>query len=314
MDTMEKIHHEIAAPEGWPTAWIDRDLPALNLYVLAVITVLCVSTTFTQVCGALRAFRTSRELKNNPNDRAAISKKIHRNALKVDRTLFMIALVYMANAFLITLVDGFIAAFVLAKDVSEHPEAWDGEMLFYMSLYLVYLLALFLASFVLVPLLQMLAVTWALTRLSRHNKLSDYVPQARSVSTCTAVLWTWASLAVVFFWPVLATHGDNPMRFVVLEAVWGSALAWMEAAFLFNYLSHAIGDQELHNGTRVGTVSRPTTRYSSRTRTDKFRQIVSMFAKAAAASFTNKSKSDVLPRYEETAQGGQVGEEKQPLL
>ena len=252
---MTKLDHELPPPPGWPTAWVDRDLPALAWYITAVMLFLGLSMIFLQVRSIVNLLRTRRELATNPSARAAIFKQLYKRMLKTDRGQFKIALAFMANTLVITLVDGFIAVFVLYNDVSDNSAEWDMEMMIEVGLYCAYLLVLFVASFVLVPLLQMLAVTWGLTRFGKKNKLSDYIPQARHVSTAIALMWSAASFAVICGWPVVGSSEQTAMRFVVLEAVWGSALAWLEAAFLFNYLSHAIGDKELVRGNGVGEVS-----------------------------------------------------------
>lgn len=255
LTTMNKLDHEMPPPSGWPTAWVNRDLPALEWYVVAVAIILNFTMAFIQLRCAKHLYRGRKELAANPSDRAAIFKSMHKRELKTNRGQFKIALAYMANTLIITLIDGFIALFVLVKDVSENAEVWDREMVIAVALYCVYLLVLFVASFILVPLLQMMAVTWALTCFSKKNNLSDYVPQARSCSTMIAFLWAAASFCVVCGWPVVGKSDRTATRFIVLEAVWGSALAWLEASFLFNYLSHAIGDKELSNGNGVGEVS-----------------------------------------------------------
>lgn len=252
---MDKLDHEIPPPEGWATAWVDRDYAPLDWYIFAVALSLSFLMIFIQMRGALQIIRARKELDADPSNRAAIFKKIHKRALKTDRGLFKIALAYMANTLVVTLVDGCIAIFVLVKDASDNPEVWDKQMIISVASYVAYLVVLFMASFVLVPLLQMFAVTWALTRFSRKNKLSDYVPQARSYSSLIAFLWAAACFCIVCGWPVVGNSDQTATRFVILEAAWGSALAWLEAAFLFNFLSHAIGEKELSSNSRVGEVS-----------------------------------------------------------
>lgn len=251
---MDKLDQDIPAPAGWATAWIDRDYEPLTWYTLAVIIVLSFSVAFIQMRASVHVRRAAKELDANPSDRTAIFAKLDKRAFKTSKHTFQIALAYMAHAIALTLVDSGIAVFVLYTDVKEHPDVWDKEMVTAVAFYVTWLLVLFAASFVLVPLLQMLAVTWALTRFSKKNTLSEYLPQARSISSPIALVWSGACFYITLYWPIAGDSEMTSMRFFVLEASWGSALAWLEAAFLFLYMSHAIGDKELSRGNGVGEV------------------------------------------------------------
>ena len=123
------------------------------------------------------------------------------------------------------------------------------------ALYCTYLFVLFMASFVFIPLLQMLAVTWGLTRLGKKSALSDYVPEARNVSTVAAFLWTAVCFWIAVRWPLVDEKDHAAVRFGIFEACFGSALAWLEASHLFNFNADAIGDSNLNGNGNVAQVS-----------------------------------------------------------
>lgn len=308
---MNKLDHDIEAPEGWTMDWVERDMPALSCYTSLVSIFLGLCMLFTAVRSLAYARRARRELAANPSDRAAIFKRTAKQALTTDKAQLKIAFIYMAHSYIISIIDGGIAVFMLAKDVSENSEVWDKEMVLSLGLYSIYALVLFVAAFVLVPMLQVLVVTWGLTRfVKKGNALSDYVPQARSCSTIMALFWSIAAFYVVRGWPIVDKSGQDQttLRFLILEGVWGSAMAWLEAAISFCYLSHVIGDKELMRGNGVGEVSNmPSICICAST--DKIDQVVSLFAKAAAAPFKKAQLVD-LPVYEEDG----TNSEKQPLI
>lgn len=258
---MSKMDHEIPPPEGWPTGWVNRDLPELNTYLQFAGQILFCSALVVHIVrwSETRKLKKELQLATSPSDRASTSKKLRRVGPDADRRQFKIALAFMANTIVLTMVDGLIAIFVLAKDVSNNPDVWDLEMVMYAGLYVVFLFALFMASFVLFPYLQMLAVTWGLTRFSRKHNLSEYVPQARQCSSLAALAWSFCCFLVVSVWSGMGGTEMSTTRFVVLEAAWGSTLAWLEAAFLFNYLSQAIGNKELAGTSSVSEVSMQST-------------------------------------------------------
>ena len=251
------MDQEIPPPKGWPTGWINRDLPELNTYLQFAGQILFCSALVVQIVrwSETRKLKKELQLATHPSDHASTSKKLQRVGPDSDRRQFKIALAFMANTVVLTLVDGLISIFVLAKDISDNPDVWNVEMIVYASLYCVFLFALFMASFVLFPYLQMLAVTWSLTRFSRKHTLSEYVPQARQHSSLIALAWSFCSFLVASVWSGMGGPELTTTRFVVLEAAWGSSLAWLEAAFLFNYLSEAIGNKELTGTSSVSEVS-----------------------------------------------------------
>lgn len=292
------LDRKVPAPDGWPYLWVSRELPALNYYTLALLALLAVTIIYVHISALLALRRLRKEPITTTSDAAAQVKKIEACTRGYARTHFKIGCAFIANALLLIGVDGLIGLFVLVKDVSTNPAAYDKEMLVSIALYVVYLLVLFVGSFILAPLLQMMALTWALRRFGQKNRLSDYVPQARIFSSIIAQAFALNAFSLVCNRSIVASDSQSEasMRFVVLEAVWGSALAWLEASFIFNYLSHAIGDKELNSGNGVGEVSNTITRTVVMC-PKSMHQIVSMFAKAATAPL-RKSKQELLPTYQ----------------
>lgn len=250
------IDHQMPLPTGWRTAFLKRSLPALQCYTLLASLILTSIFVYTVTRAAIGRSRSTQELAANPSQRAAILSRREKNAVAETRTIFCVALVYMANACMFIAVDGVIAFLVLSKDVKSNPDVWTWEMISALALYCVYLFVLFMASFVFIPLVQMLASTWGLTRFSKKNVLSDYVPQARRISTLAAMMWAVFSFCFAATWSSVGKETYPALRFTVIEACLGSATAWLEASFIFNYCAANIGDSELNGGNGVTEVGR----------------------------------------------------------
>ena len=117
---------------------------------------------------------------------------MNKKLLKVTKGHFFVAIFYMVNVFVITMVDAVICATTLSKDASSDPTAWTTKLLLEVAVYCVYLLAIFVAAFFLVPLVQLLCITWLLARFSNRygkNVLIDFIPEARFFSTHIAQIW-----------------------------------------------------------------------------------------------------------------------------
>lgn len=177
---------------------------------------------------------------------------MNKKVLRVTRGHFYVANVYMLHVLLLAMVDAVICAITLGKDASDDPEGWTKELVLEVALYCVYLLGIFAASFVLVPLIQMLLITWVLAGSSIKNGkniLSDYIPEARFTSTHIAQIWAMLSFFLVAWWPPAGSY--TLWRYVALQACVGSAFAWLEASFAFNFRSDVLHDREL-NGVANG--------------------------------------------------------------
>lgn len=143
---------------------------------------------------------------------------------------------------------------------------------------------LFTLAFVVVPMLQMVLATYLLARFVRKDQsksLNDYVPEARLITTHVAQFWTFACLLLTVFW--MPTYYTT-VRFVALQAAWGSAIAWMDAAFAFNFCAEKLADKDLNLST------------------NGVREIVAMFGETVKAVHGKGGEKDILPRYEEVAQ------------
>lgn len=269
---------------GWHAAWINRTMPAFQYYTNTVSYTLAFTIVALGLLGFIGIRRCTKELKANPDDRPAIFKKINKRVLHVCRGHWMVANIYMLNVLIIALVDAYIGARAIGKDVSEQPENWTRGAILEIAAYCFYLVAVFSFTFVVVPLAQMFLVTWLLARFARKqgiSTLAEYIPEARMYSTYIAQLWTMVCFFVVAWWvPV-----DNSFwRYVVLQAAMGSAVAWLDASFAFNFCAEKLAEKDLELST--GGV----------------REIVKLFGKTVRVTHTWEKKGDVLPRYEVVAQ------------
>ena len=291
------LEHEIDIPEGWQTAWLLRTSQMQHCYTTVALYALSLAIILLGLMGYFSVRSSTKELAANPTDRSVIFNKMNKKALKVTKGHFWVAIVYMLHVIVFTGIDAIICAIQLGKDAASDPEAWTTQLMVEMALYSVYLMVLFAASFILVPLVQMILVTYGLARFSRRhgsNALADYIPEACFLSTHVAQIWCMVSFFLVAWW---APSNDSSIwRYVVLQACFGSALAWLEASFTFNFRAGNLQDKEL-NAANGGV-----------------RELLYMFHKTVKAAHSKSTGADGLPSYEEVPQDGskfQSQEEKE---
>ena len=276
------LEHDVLMPEGWQTAWLSRTLPSLRLYTTITSYVLSFTIIALGLGGFIAIRRSTKKLTNDPNNRPTIFKAMNKKLLRVTRGHFFVANIYMLHVFVITMVDAVICFFALRNDVETGGQAWTAQLIMEVAIYCSYLLAIFAAAFILVPLLQMLAVTWLLARVSRRNTrntLADFIPEARFFSTHIAQVWCMMCFFVVSWWAP-AAEDSSLWRYVALQACLGSSVAWLDASFALNFRFHRLADKEF----RLSTAG--------------VREIVGMFGQTVKAVHGKAGVSESLPTYE----------------
>lgn len=276
------LDHDIAVPAGWQTAWLERTLLSLHCYTTITSYTLSLAIIALGVGGFISIRRSTKKLAADPSNRQTIFSLMNKKLLKVTKGHFFIANIYMLNVLCITMIDAVISAIALKKDMSTDAEAWTTELMVEVAVYCVYLLVIFVAAFVLVPLVQILLVTWCLVRFSKKYTPADFTPEARFFSTHIAQIWSMMSFFVVSWW---APASDNSFwRYVLLQACFGSAIGWLEASFVFNFRADKLQVEHLDISS------------------DGVRGILVMFTRTVKSVHAKPESTDLLPRYEDVVQ------------
>ena len=228
--------------------------------------------------------QSTSELAANPSKRTEILIKMNKKVLKVTRGHFYVAITYMVHVLALGMVDAVICAMTLGKDATDNPEAWTSRLIVELTLYCLYLILIFVGSFLLMPLAQILFVTYVLTRVGKKHgsiTLADYIPEARFTSTHVAQIWSMGSFFLIAWWA--PTENGSIWRYVVLQACFGSALTWLEASFAFNFRADTLHDKEL------------------RVTSGGVREVLAMFGKTVKVVHTKAQTKDTLPKYQNVA-------------
>ena len=282
LDTM--LDHDIVTPEGWQTAWLSRTQPTLRAYTTITSYVLSFTIIALGLGGFIAIRRSTKKLSNDPSNRPSIFSAMNKKLLKVTRGHFFVANIYMLHVLVITLVDAYICTIALKNDLSSDPVAWNTQLVVEVAIYCSYLLAIFAASFVLVPLLQMLAVMWLVTRASSHyagSSLATFIPEARFFSTHIAQIWCMLCFFVISWWAPDG-EGSSVWRFVTLQACMGSAVTWLDVSFVLNFRSDRLADKAFQLASA------------------DVREVVAVFGETVKAVHGRPSK-DSLPQYDVAA-------------
>ena len=95
------------------------------------------------------------------------------------------------------------------------------------------------------------------------------------------------SFFIVSWW---APHDEqnSTLRYIIIQACFGSALAWLEASFAFNFHSDSLEQEDLDRAS--GGV----------------KDVLALFGKTVRAVHSNAEKATVLPKYEDAATEGQA--------
>jgi hypothetical protein len=275
------LDREIEAPCLWQTEWLHRSLEPLRNYIIVASYALSLIIIALGITGFITIRRSTKKLVNEPSNRASIFQTMNKKVLRITKGHFYVAHLYLLNVIVITLVDAYVCFRALKDDASENPEAWNTTAVLEISVYCLYLLTVFLAAFTLFPLAQMLLVTSFLARFRKNHDLETFIPEARFFSTHTAQIWSMMSFFVVAWWAPAESHSIR--RYIVVQACFGSALAWLEASFAFNFHADKLEQEDL-DATSGGV-----------------REVLAMFGKTVRSVHRPAEKKDGLPKYEEVA-------------
>ena len=276
------LDHEITMSEDdWRTTWLERTLRPLHCYTNGISYALSLTIIALGLAGYISIRRATKQLTANPSHRAEITSKMHKKVLKVTRGEFVVAKIYLLHVLILTLVDAFVCVTALRDDVKSDPDAWTGELVTSISMYCVYLFAIFAIVFFLLPFLQIVLFTKLLVRFSNKqggtNILSEYTPEVRFLSTHLALAWCMAAFFVTAFWS--PASDSSFWRFVVLQGSIGSAIAWLQISFVFNFRFENLEDVDVAAGGA--------------------KDLLRMFRKTARVVRVYKVAEDALPRYED---------------
>lgn len=265
----------------WQEAWFDRTLPELQCETLMVVFILASISLFTGIRALIGVRRSRKELEASPSDRAAILSECDKKMHKSTKTIFTIATVYLFHSLALWLADAAIGVTYIYKDVNANPEDYDAFYWLQLAIQCVSMLALFMAVFIIFPMLQLMGVAHMVKKAARKNSdgtLSAYIPEGRTLTTHLAQLWFMLGFFVVAYWPVFSM---SVLRLVVLEAVFGSGLAWLNASFLFNFRSEVLCKFDFSSPACMS---------------DR----VKLYGKNVTAAYTEKS--ELLPKYQDEAE------------
>jgi len=264
--------------------WLARDHHSLKHYGFGLLVLnastAVVSATFVLVTNA----RHKRASHLAAADSRALSKEQcqkHAHRLhRVEKTMFKLALLDMANLIAITLTDGWLCTTGLGNTIaiSHTTIGWDHRIIAHYTAYIIFYFILFSAAFTLFPILQMVLASRFLAGFQPHPDrlpLTHYLPVAREYSTAIAFIWTLCCLVLSLYWSPMAAN--TILRYVILESAWGSALVWLEASFAFNFRADRLADKDLSfSDGRIKT-------------------LVSLFGETVVSNHSREEKKSLLP-------------------
>lgn len=202
--------------------------------------------------------------------------------LAATRCHFVLSNAYLYHSLAIWVIDAGIGVGAIARDVNESPEAYTTQLWLDLAIRSMGMLAIFTAVFILFPAAQMTLAGMFLSRYHKNNPegtLAKFIPAARQLSTHMAHMWSILGYLVVIWWPVFER---STLRLILLEAIFGSAMAWLHASFIFNFCSARLENVEVQPLLSV-------------------RDGVKLYGQQVYAVHLGKSDSG-LPKYETVAQ------------
>lgn len=278
------------------SSWLDRTSGSLHRETVAFFLLVTGAVIFTNIGQLAAQFRARRQLKQLSADRPAIislhNAQMHRYTIRI----FKLATLFMLHALVIFCIDAALCLTIVA-DAAGDDSPSSRSFLSDFLLTLCWVFPLLTMTLLVAPLLQLALVSYLLARARRAahasaTTLAPYIPEARVLSTQMAYAWALLCFAVVAWWPVASINeaGDDEndernalLRSCLVQVCYGSAYAWLDASFSFNFRAECLGDIDVRHWPGVGGVVR-------------------LFARKVVAvhSFSaKKSYSDVLPGYEE---------------
>lgn len=224
-------------PSGWMGSWMDRTHDGLETYSGITYYILCLTATILGITAMFRIYRTRRELAANPSSRALIFSASSARIHSLTKGQFYVATVFLSHALAFYFIDTAISFSALWDDASANPTDYDRAMILDLAIYTVGMLAIFAAVFMLFPLLQILLCFKLFERMHRNRTdgsvtLAPYIPEARILTTHIGQLWATIAFVLMAYWPV---YESATLRIILLEAVFGSGIMWLQLSYGFNF-------------------------------------------------------------------------------
>lgn len=226
------MDHEIDMPTGWMGLWLERLHPELYTYSTITYLVLSMAAVTLGIKSIIHLRRTQSELIADPSSRAAIMSASSTGMTKLNRGQFYIAATYLFLAMAIYCVDTYIGFVALYDDASDNPTVYDRAMILELAIYTVGMLAIFTAIFLLFPLLQVMLAFKLLQRRNPSATLASSIPNARVLTTQIGQIWSVLAFMLMAYWP---TYDNATTRILVVEAIFGSAIMWLQLSFALNF-------------------------------------------------------------------------------
>lgn len=265
---------------GFGAQWLDRKPRWLNwIYIFEIETFVWTICIFSLIT-TIRYLRAGKAAKAEGREIAPeVERKFRKRVQRMEKAWFGVSLVFMAQVVAMALMDGYFCVVALGNDAAQNE--WSASFTGELVLASLGMAALFLASFTLVPLAQMILTTYLLSRYIKKNDQSstELLRKARSISTSISFIFSMICLYLSICWSPMS---HTILRFVVLEAAWGSALAWLDAAYAFNYCSKQIAKNDFTAGN-AGV-----------------RELLAIFGETVRAAHTKAEEAPLLPTHEES--------------
>ncbi|KAF2172460.1 hypothetical protein M409DRAFT_50155 [Zasmidium cellare ATCC 36951] len=281
------------AISGWSEEWLNRTLPELKCETTLVVYAITLTSLFIGIRALLRVRRTRKDLEANPSNRVAILSGCDKRMAKTTKTIFCFAHIFFFHSLALWFTDAAIGVLAIYQDVDSHPGEYTAPVWIDLAIQVVTMLAVFTAVFIAFPMLQLIGVSHLVKKSVRKGSeapMSAYITEGRIISTHLAQLWMMTGFCIVSWWPVMES---SMLRIVILEAVFGSGIAWLSTSFIFNFRTDALYKMEMEvlqqHQRPVGVC-----------------QHVVHYGKQVAASFEDE-KSQLLPKYEQAAQDEKTG-------
>ncbi|KAK5712340.1 hypothetical protein LTR15_011920 [Elasticomyces elasticus] len=287
------VLHDTISISGWQADWLARTLPAFRYYKSITTDVVVTGVLIFGFISFLGIRRCTKQLIAGTESREVLQKEIGRRVQKTCRFQWLIALFLLLNSLAVMLVDGSISVVTMTNEITSQPEKYDAMFISVIAALTICMVVVFVGILVLVPLAQMWLATSLLVRRMRKNgatSLATYLPEAQVYSTHIAQIWTMVLFLLMTSWPTMA---GGFWRNILLQAIVGSTLTWLDVSLMLNFLPERITDNDL----RVGSSSA--------------RKLVRLFVDA----HSRPAEKDILPRYTAaaTSRNDFIAEEKTPL-
>lgn len=179
-------------PDNWQIAWLNRELPPLQLCIDGLAIGCVVALLW---LGALTLFTkhdATARLKEEPSRRVGIIAAAQKRYLIITRYHLSLAASYIFYTGVLYLADTIIVIKSFSREIASQAGTYTKDKALALALSSVGVLVIFLFTFFIIPLVQMVLVAKLLRRIGKKRgseDLSDFTPEARFVVTHIAQFW-----------------------------------------------------------------------------------------------------------------------------